>query len=195
MQNKGRAVQIRGIARRQYCSTHQARCGINQLRNEKKGLYGYLYNKGQLHLLCDEPEILKDKGISKANTIGNNSKGTYGSGPVNLYGLQRSVQWMTSPAYGEEEGSEVTNLDKIRSIPLLHETIGWNPEDNFDDISALIMLMILREDRLQFKTHLRQKQIATVTNDPFFERHVGGASNRYSNKKIMDFIKLNDVKN
>ena len=168
---------------------------IGNYERNKKGLYGYLYNKGQLHMLCDEPEILKDKGISKANTIGNNSKGTYGSGPVNLYGLQRGVQWMSSTAYGEEEGSEVTNLDKIRSIPLLHETIGWNPEDNFDDISALIMLMILREDRLQFKNHMREKRTAAITNDPFFDRHVGGASNSYSNKNIMDFIKLNDVKN
>jgi hypothetical protein len=165
----------------------------NYERN-KKGLYGYLYNKGQLNLLCDEPEILKDKGISKANTIGNNSKGTYGSGPVNLYGLQRAVQWMSATAYGEEEGSEVTNLDQIRSIPLLHETIGWNAEDNFDDISALIMLMIYREDRMQFKTHMREKRTAQVTSDPFFSRHMG-ESKSYSNKSIMDFIKLNDVKN
>lgn len=174
----------------------------NYERN-KKGLYGYLYNKGQLHLLCDEPEILKDKGISKANTIGNNSKGTYASTPVILYGLQRSVAWMETPAYGEEKEdengvmmpSEVTNLDKIRSIPLIKETIAWNPEDNFDDISALIMLMIYREDRLQFKTHMREKQTAQVTSDPFFDRHVGGDSKSYSNKTYIDFIKIGNEKN
>ena len=105
----------------------------NYERN-KKGIYGYLYNKSQLHLLIDEPEILKDKGISKANTFGNNSKGTYASTPVIIYGLQRAVQWMSAQAYGEEEGTEVTNLDKIRSIPLLQEIIAWNPNDNFDDI-------------------------------------------------------------
>lgn len=165
----------------------------NYERN-KKGLYGYLYNKGQLNLLCDEPEILRDKGISKANTFGNNSKGTYGSTPVNIYGLQRAVQWMSTTAYGEEEGSEVTNLDKIRSIPLLKEIIGWNPDDNFDDISALIMLMIYREDRLQFRNYVTKKQVASVTNDPFFDRHVG-SSKGYSNKKIMDFIKTENIKN
>lgn len=176
---------------------------VGNYERNKKGLYGYLYNKGQLHLLCDEPEILKDKGISKANTIGNNSKGTYASTGTILYGLQRSVEWMSAIAYGEEledeEGnpipSEVTNLDKVRSIPLLKETIAWNPEDNFDDISALVMLMIYREDRMQFKTHMREKRIAQVTNDPFFDRHVGGDSKSYSNKSIMDFIKLYDVKN
>lgn len=168
---------------------------IGNYERNKKGLYGYLYNKGQLHLLCDEPEILKDKGISKANTIGNNSKGTYGSTPVNIYGLQRAVQWMSATAYGEEEGSEVTNLDVIRSVPLLKETIGWNPDDNFDDISALIMLMIYREDRLQFKNYAREKKVKAVTSDPFFDRHVGGKQYSYSSKTIMDFIRTEQAKN
>ena len=165
----------------------------NYERN-KKGLYGYLYNKGQLHLLIDEPEILKDKGISKANTFGNNSKGTYGSTPVIIYGLQRAVQWMSATAYGEEEGSEVTVLDKIRSIPLLNEIIAWNPNDNFDDISSLILLMIYREDRLQFKNHIHEKKVANVTTDPFFSRHMGSGTNRYSNESIMDFIKTEQTK-
>jgi hypothetical protein len=166
----------------------------NYERN-KKGLYGYLYNKGQLHLLCDEPEILRDKGISKANTFGNNSKGSMGSTPVNLYGLQRAAQWMSLPAYAEEEGSEMTNLDKIRSIGLLKEIIAWNPDDNFDDVSALGMLMILREDRLNYKDRLRRKQVAQITGDGFFDRHVGSSQKSYSNRTIMDFIKTEDIKN
>jgi hypothetical protein len=167
----------------------------NYERN-KKGLYGYLYNKGQLHWLCDEPEILRDKGISKANTFGNNSKGTHASTPVNLYGLQRSAQWMSLTAYGEEkEDSEVTNLDKIRSIPLLKEIIAWNPDDNFDDVSALIMLMILREDRLTFKDRLARKQITQVTSDPFFDRHVGDAQKSYTNRTIIDFIRTEKINN
>jgi len=165
----------------------------NYERN-KKGFYGYLYNRNQLHLLVDEPEILKDKGISKANTFGNNSKGTYGSTPVILYGLQRAVDWMSAIAYGEEEGSEVTNLDKIRSIPLLKEIIAWNPNDNFDDVSSLIMLMIFREDRLQYKRHMHEKKIENITNDAFFKRHVGTGTNGYSNKSIMDFIRTEDIK-
>ncbi len=101
---------------------------------------------------------------------------------------------MSATAYGEEEGSEVTNLDKIRSIPLLQEIIAWNPQDNFDDISALALLMIYREDRLQYKQHIREKRVENVTSDPFFARHVGGSTNGYSNKSIMDFIRTEDVK-
>ena len=165
----------------------------NYERN-KKGLYGYFYNKGQLHLLADEPEILKDKGISKANTYGNNSKGTMASPGVNIYGLQRSLSWMNTPAYGEEEGTELIVLDKIRSVPLLKEIIGWNPEDNFDDISALGMLMIMREDRLQFKNKLNKARVKTVSEDDFFNRHIGGEEKSYSNRKIIDFIKTENIK-
>lgn len=168
---------------------------VGNYERNKKGLYGYFYNKGALYLLCDEPEILKDKGISKANTIGNNAKGTYASDAVNMYGLQRANQWMSATAYGEEEGSETINLDKIRSVPLLQETIAWNSTDNFDDVSALIMLMILREDRLQFRYTTQKEKIKVVTGDAFFDRHVGGANKSYSNKTIMDFIKTDQVKN
>lgn len=166
---------------------------VGNYERNKKGLYGYFYNKNFLYLLCDEPEILRDKGISKSNTFGNNSKGTMASPSVNIYGLQRSLQWMSSPAYGEEEGSEVSNLDKIRSVPLLKEVIAWNPDDNFDDISALGMLMILREDRLQFKAKINKVKTKQITQDDFFNRHVGGEQKSYSNRRIIDFIKTERV--
>lgn len=101
---------------------------------------------------------------------------------------------MSDTAYGEEEGSEVTNLDKIRSIPLLQEIIAWNPDGNFDDISALAMLMVYREDRIQYKKTLRDKQVASITADPFFQRHVDPTTNGYSNKSIMDFIRTEKTK-
>ena len=101
---------------------------------------------------------------------------------------------MSDRAYGEDEDSEVTNLDKIRSIGLLKETIAWNPDDNYDDISALVMLMIMREDRLQFKNRLARKQIADVTSDSFFGRHLGDSGKSYSNRNIMDFIKTEHIK-
>lgn len=167
----------------------------NYERN-KKGLYGYFYNKNCLHLLVDEPEILKDKGISKSNTFGNNSKGSMGSAAVNYYGLQRALQWMSSIAYGEEPESEIINLDKIRSVPLLKEIIAWNPQDNFDDISALGMLMILREDRLNYKDKINKSKTKAVANDQFFDRHInsGHGENGYSNSTILDYIKTESIK-
>lgn len=166
---------------------------IGNYERNKKGLYAYFYNKGFMYLLADEPSILKDRGISKSNTFGNNSKGTMASPAVNAFGIQRSVQWMSNTAYGEEEGSEVNNLDKIRPIPLLKEIIAWNTDGNFDDISALGMLMILREDKLIIKTKENTARIKQVADDDFFNRHFKGKS--YSNLTIMDFIKTEYNKN
>jgi hypothetical protein len=150
-----------------------------------KGIYGYLFNTHCLHLLCDEPNILKDKGVSKANTIGNNSKGTAPSVAVNQYGMELAQTWMDSRAYGEGEESEVTNMDRIRSVALLREIISWNSNNNFDDISALIMLMIYREDLLTVKIEPYKKQ-STIMDDPFWGRVFNkGVGYRYSATKNM----------
>jgi len=138
-----------------------------------KGIYGYFYNKHCLHLLCDEPKILKEKGISKANTAGNNAKGTAPHEIVNAWGRELAQTWMDSRAYGEDEGSEIVNMDKIRSLGLLREIISYNQHDNFDDISSLGMLMIYREDLMVVK--VRQDSVQkSILNDPFFKRHSPG---------------------
>jgi len=119
----------------------------------KKGLYGYFYNKAALYMLADEPEILREKGISSANTSGNSSKGIYGSGPVNAWGIELYALWCGLQAYGEEEGSPITNLHRVESIPLLRETIHFNiSRGNFDDISAVGLLMIFRESLKIYRT-------------------------------------------
>ena len=117
----------------------------------KKGLYGYFYNKGALTLLADEPEILKEKGISSSNTTGNNSKGIHATAAVNGYGLELAELWMGEPAYGEPEDSPLTRLHKVRSIPFLREIMFHNGTGNFDDISAFGLLMIYREDTLKYR--------------------------------------------
>jgi hypothetical protein len=143
-----------------------------------KGIYGHFFNKNSLYLLCDEPEILSEKGISKANKIGNNSKGTYPSLPVKNYGNSLMVAWLDLPAYGEEEDSGITNLMKVRTISLLREMIHWTDDErkNFDDVDALRMLMIYRESLIRFEV---QKQVAAsnLANDPFWDRMKKGAKN------------------
>ena len=138
-----------------------------------RGIFGYFYGKHCLHLLCDEPRILKEKGISKASIAGNSSKGTAPSGIVNAWGRELGQTWMDSLAYGEETESEITNMDKIRSLGLLKEIIGYNQHDNFDDISSLGMLMIYREDLMVVKVN-REERKKLITDDPFFKRHYPG---------------------
>ncbi len=144
--------------------------GVANYERRNKGIYGYFYNNNCLHLLCDEPEILKEKGISKANTVGNNVKGTAPSMQVNTYARDLALIWMSQQAYGEEEGSEKTNLDLIRSVPLLKEIIAWNPDfGNYDDVSALGMLMILREEKMKLKVHTVERMTTMATQNYWFK--------------------------
>ena len=50
---------------------------------------------------------------------------------------------------GEEKEVKRRNLDFIKNKALLIELSQWNPFGNFDRVSAMGMLMLLREDKLR----------------------------------------------
>lgn len=143
------------------------RCSHNYEKN-KKGLYTYFDTKQSTHLLCDTPESLRDVADIKITKIGNQAKGTTASPPVIAYGLRLILDWLLEPAYGQEEGSEIRNLHTIQSIGLLRELINYNPDGNFDRISALIMLMILREEKLKYLIRKQEKKSKDIAEDDFF---------------------------
>lgn len=139
--------------------------------NDKKGLFTYFSNKNELHYLADTPQILKDMDIVKAtNLFGNKAKGFNSGKIVNAWGRRLQADWMLSPAYGEEAK---INLHKIRSIGYLKEAIGWNIDGNFDRISAMTPVMILREEYykyvLQAQKNNQEKEIKSLSNDDFFK--------------------------
>lgn len=158
-----------------------------------KGIYGHFYNKNSLHLLCDEPDILSEKGISKANKIGNNAKGTYPSVPVKNYGNSLMVAWLDACAYGEEEEKGITNLMKIRCLSLLKEMIHWTDDDrkNFDDVDALRMVMIYRESLAKFEVQ-KMAKVQNLAMDPFFSRAKKGMKN--TNPRIISSSSFLDKK-
>lgn len=137
----------------------------------KKGLYSYYDQKNCSHLLCDTPESLKDVADITISKIGNKRKGTVASTPVNAYGLRLILDWLLKPAYGEDVNSEILNLHTIKSPGLLRELINYNKDGNFDRVSALIMLMIIREDRLKYATRRQEKKVESLSNDDFFKRN------------------------
>ena len=59
------------------------------------------------------------------------------------------------------------NLHKLRCIPLLKELIEWVPEINADRISAMSMLMILRESMVKIAA---EKETEEPLIDEFFTR-------------------------
>lgn len=142
---------------------YNAQCNYEQ---NVKGMFAYFEQKNSLYYLADTPRILRDMDIQKAQGGGNKSKGTTATEGVNKYARELIKGWMLDTAYGCDNK---TNLYTIKSIPLLKEAIYWNKDGNFDRISSLGMLLILKEDRAKFADDLT-KPIKTINDDPFFDK-------------------------
>jgi hypothetical protein len=138
--------------------------GICNYENNWKGLFTYLNNKHSSHLLCDTPKIIVDKIFDKS--LLNRGKGTPGTLPIQKWGREKILVWLTTPI---TPGSEILNLHRIRSIPLLQELIYWNTKGNFDRVDALQMLMILKEDMQNIEPEDVNKKPQNALS-PFFAR-------------------------
>lgn len=168
---------------------------IANYENNKKGLYAWFVNNKVDYLLCDTPSILKDMHLVKGDLFGNKAVGTNANDKINTLGRRLQSDWMKERAYSEmsevlltekqeaelEEDFElektkqnfVQNLRKIRSIGYLKEAIAWNPDGNFDRVSAMGMCMILRLDRQRYVDGYRDEDRAedVLENDEFFSRN------------------------
>lgn len=159
--------------------------------NNKKGLYAWFVNNNVDYLLCDTPSILKDMHLAKGEGFGNKAVGTNANVRINALGRRLQADWMIKQAYQEvadvhpigevdvenieEQVSKrlaVQNYRKIRSIGYLKEAISWNPDGNFDRVSAMGMLMILKLDRERYIDSYREEEIIDdLANDEFFSRN------------------------
>ena len=136
-----------------------------------------------LYLLTDVLEYLKDKDMVKGNLIGNKSKGTNASQPINNYARTLIRNWLILPKVtitndGEKDIETTTyNLNFIRNRALLQELSQWNVDGNFDRVSSLGMLMLLREDRMITcggdvnKTKSNYSTPNYLGNDDFFSKN------------------------
>lgn len=148
----------------------------------KKGLFSHFSTRNSLYLLTDVLDFLKEKQMMK-DGYGNKSKGTNASPAINAYARSRLRSWLLAPVPimqtidGEEKEVMVPRLFTVRNRALLKELINYNSEGNFDRISAMGMLMLLREDRMiryQGDVSKEKQERANNSydgNDPFFNRN------------------------
>lgn len=148
----------------------------------KKGLFSHFSTRNSLYLLTDILDFLKEKQMMK-DGYGNKSKGTNASPAINAYARSRLRSWLLAPVPimqtidGEEKEVMVPRLFTVRNRALLKELINYNSEGNFDRISAMGMLMLLREDRMiryQGDVSKEKQERANNSydgNDPFFKRN------------------------
>jgi len=140
-----------------------------------KGLFSYFDARNCLHYLCNTPQVLKDMDMVKStNLYGNNAKGTHANLEINKWGRLLQAQYM-STRYNEGDEEDLSlKLHHIRTIPYLEECIAWNSDGNFDRVSAMGMLFILREDKVKLSKSVKSnydKQIKKLSSDPFFEKN------------------------
>lgn len=148
----------------------------------KKGLFSHFSTRNSLYLLTDVLDFLKEKQMMK-DGIGNKSKGTNASPAINAYARSRLRSWLLSPIPviqtidGESKEVMVPRLFTVRNRALLKELINYNSEGNFDRISAMGMLMLLREDKMiKYQGNVGRDRQENAENsydgeDVFFKRN------------------------
>jgi hypothetical protein len=153
---------------------------VANYENDKKGLYAYFAQRHALHLLCDNPEILTEKNLSSIKeNYGNKKKGTNSGPAINQWARRLTADWLVATAPGEEESGKM-NLHYVPSIAMIKEWIAWEPDGNYDRVSAFGMLMILLEDvaKIEYRETRKEKR-GKLYDDDFFKRNV--RSNSYNN--------------
>ena len=157
--------------------------GRMNYENNKKGLFSYFSTHNCVYLLTEQLEFLRDKQMIKDIGYGNKARGTNATVAINSYGRNLLRSWLLRPTVviqevdGEPTEVMIPALFTLRSRALIKELINFNNEGNFDRISSMGMLMLLREDKVityQGKISKEKQERASKSylgNDPFFSRN------------------------
>ena len=126
---------------------------------------------------------MRDKHLIKDVGYGNKAKGTNATQAINAYGRNLLRSWLLRPTIvvqevdGESQEVAIPALFTLRSRALIKELINYNSQGNFDRVSSMGMLMLLREDKMitfQGNVSKEKQERASANylgNDPFFERN------------------------
>lgn len=157
--------------------------GRMNYENNKKGLFSYFSKNSCTYLLTDQLEFLRDKQMIKDVGYGNKAKGTNATLAVNSYAKNLLRAWLLRPTVviqevdGEPTEVAIPALFNLRNRALIKELVNFNNEGNFDRISAMGMLMLLREDKMityqgNISRERQERESASyLGNDPFFSRN------------------------
>jgi hypothetical protein len=165
--------------------------------NDKKGFYTYMKMKHCLQYLEEELEIVRARSNDKVEKIGNKLYGTKASASINDWGRGLLKDYMLKSVVQVKNGQDddevtIPNVMTWWNRALLEEARQWNPDGNFDRISACGMLMLLREDRRarfgeDFSGLKKLKQTNPKAKDPFFEKNFNHGRQQFSRNENPDF--------
>lgn len=128
------------------------------------GLYNHFDQHKCTYLLADTPYQLRSTDTYKSS--GNTSKGINASGSVNAEGRNMVKSWLQEKI---SSISETRVYETIYSPAMLTELVMWNPDGNFDRVSALIMLMWL--DSTMYKEFDKKvENVKTFLDNDYFAK-------------------------
>lgn len=137
--------------------------------NEVRGLFDYFESKNSLHLLVEEPALIRD--IVRSHKMGNSRK--YGmpmTEPIKRWGEGLLKAWLLSPIENNEDDRFLCNMHKIRSIPLLKELVSYNPDGNYDRVMSFIIMMYHIQDSRRYIPEPDKLEEVPVHQSDFFNR-------------------------
>jgi hypothetical protein len=122
-----------------------------------------------------------------ANLRGNKAKGTRTTSEVIKVGKTLQREWQLSRhTYFDENEEECSylNYEKIRSIAYIEECIAWNPDGNFDRVSAMDMVMIYRQDIVRMSGSVKRDDMLNelLDEDDFVNKNWA----KFQNKRSSD---------
>ena len=121
--------------------------------NNKIGLFSYFKQMNCIYLLMETLSILKDKTQQK-ESLNNTSYGVNAIESVNATARFFIKDWLLKTVVqirtidGEEQETVLHNYNLIKQRALLQELASWNPDGNFDRVSAFGMLMLARQEKV-----------------------------------------------
>lgn len=178
---------------------YNAKCNYE---NNLKGFYAYMKMRNCLQYLEEELEIVRAKSNNKVEKLGNKLYGTTASAPINSWARDLLRDYMLKPIVqvkNGEDDEEVTipNVMTWWNRALLEEARQWNPDGNYDRISSMGMLMLIREDRrAKFGEDFNGLKSLKVSNpkakDPFFEKNYNHGKEQFKLPEIKKVPAINE---
>ena len=158
-------------------------------------MFSHFSRYNSLYLLSENLEFLKEKNPSLRNAYGNKLYGTQATGGFILkYGRSCLRNWLIEPVEiskiedSKEVFYTVPKLKTIKNRALLKELSLFNLDGNFDRHDAMVMLMLLREDKLRIlgaegvdRVKNRSSKEDDLSQDDFFSKNYDKRFNKYKN--------------
>lgn len=129
--------------------------------NEKKGIFSYFEKENCLHLLHEQPKLIKD---IIPNSQVHRGYGMHMNEELKKYGERLINTWLRTSYQGE-----IKNVHKIRCIPLLKEMILFNYDNNFDRVMSFMMVMYLKEELRRYEIK-EETRVKSILDSDFFKR-------------------------